>query len=158
MRLPPDVLTSTFCDKKTKIIHLKYYISHAETIEISKLVGDAGILLYTHFLRMASTDQPTITDANSASSLGWTERKARTYRLKLAKIGYFKQVRFTRPDGQKMIIYHIGKESVSNISSSKKRGLLNHALVPMQPVICQQKITNLYKSHIKNICLPINLP
>ena len=122
MHLP---LTAVFCDKPEKKIFMKYYLSAKEHLEIATTIGDAGVLLFMQYLRMASFDHPSITDEGVARSLGWTERKARRYRGELTKHGWYKQVSYTRPDGNKMINYHIGKEAVSRISKPKKE--LSHA-------------------------------
>jgi hypothetical protein len=81
-------------------------------MDIAAKLGDSAVLLYMHYLRMAATDHPVITDANAAVSLGWHERKAQKYRLALTRLGYYKQIHFTRTDGVKMIIYHVGQEAV----------------------------------------------
>jgi len=96
---------------------MKYYISSKEHLEIVKLIGDPGVLLYMQYLRLAATDHPVITDGGVAVSLGWTERKARRYRGELTKYGFFKRNKVTLTDGTKMTTYHIGKESVAAVSN-----------------------------------------
>lgn len=113
-------LVACFCDKPIKKLYLKYHISSKEHLQIAEQIGDSGVLLFMHYLRMASLDHPVITDAGVAASLGWTERKARRYRGELTKFGWYKEVRFTRPDGTKMVNYHIGKEAVERIGKSKE--------------------------------------
>lgn len=111
--------------KNKTTIYLKHYITQEEHLDIAEKIGDAGVLLYMHYLRMACMDHPHITDSNAAFSLGWTERKARRYRMALTKEGYFKQIKRTSRDGVCRIEYHIGQEAVQNIKRyriHKERG------------------------------------
>lgn len=117
MVAPP--LTSVFCEKNTKGLYMKYYIANQEHLAIAQDIGDSAVLLYMYYLRMATTEHPVITDIGAAKSLGWTERKARRYRGELTKHGWYKQVKFTRPDGTRMITYHIGREAVARLSQKK---------------------------------------
>lgn len=116
---PP--LTAVFCDKSEKKLFMKYFISTTEHLDIAKQIGDSAVLLYIQYLRMATFTHPSITDEGVARSLGWTVRKTRRYREALIKLGYYKRVSFTRPDGNKMVVYHIGKEAVSRVSASGSR-------------------------------------
>lgn len=112
-------LTAVFCDKTQVKQYMKYYISNQEHLQIAEEIGDSGVLMFMQLLRLAATDHPVITDEGVARSLGWTERKAKRYRLALTKFGWYKKKSFTRPDGVKMVTYHIGKESVGALSSNK---------------------------------------
>lgn len=105
-------VTCVFCEKKVKSLHLKYYISFIEQAELSTKLGDAAVLLYIYYLRMASNDHPIITDETAADSLGWNIRKVRRYRGELIKEGWFRQVSYTRTDGRRGVEYHIGKAAV----------------------------------------------
>ena len=116
-----SVLTAVFCDKNPVKQYMKYYISNKEHLAIAKTVGDPGVLLFMQYLRLAATDHPVITDGGVATSLGWTERKARRYRRELTNHGWFKKSSFTRPDGVKMITYHVGKESVAQLDRGESR-------------------------------------
>lgn len=92
---------------------MKYSITRTEHLEIARDIGDAGVLLYMHYLRLCSGDHPDINDEQVAKSLGWTVRKTRDIRGKLSKHGWFRQVNYTRPDKVKGTDYHIGKEAVA---------------------------------------------
>ena len=110
-----DHLTSIFCYKNQKAIYLKYYISNVEHKDITETIGDAGVILYMHYLRMASLKDPDFTDQNSANTLGWNLRKVQRYRTALTKNNYYKAIRYSRSDGYKGTDFHIGKEAVERI-------------------------------------------
>lgn len=108
------LVTSVFCEKKDKTLYFKYYISRLEQHELTGLIGDAAVLLYMYYLRMASVEHPVISDESTAWSLGWTARKVRRYRTALSKHGWYRQVSYTRTDGIRGIEYHIGKVAVAS--------------------------------------------
>lgn len=112
----PKPLNSIFCDKTSKALYLKYYISYDETQDLQTKIGDAGVLLYMHYLRMASMKEPDFTDENTARSLNWNLRKVRRYRSALASAGYYKASKYTRSDGLKGIDHHLGVDAVAKVS------------------------------------------
>lgn len=113
-------IDTIYCDKKDKKLHLSYYISTQEQREIQETIGDAGVLLYIHYLRMASMKEPDFSDRNTARSLAWNDRKVRRYRGELKKHGWYLAVGFTRTDGLKGTAYHIGKDAVARVVKKKK--------------------------------------
>jgi hypothetical protein len=108
-------LQSVFCEKKEQTLFLKYYISYPEHKEIGASLGDAAVLLYIHYLRIASTNTPDFSDENTVNSLGWTPSKVTRYRLALTNAGWYKAINYTRADGHKGTDHHLGKHAVAQL-------------------------------------------
>lgn len=117
MNLPkldsPFAETYAVCSKKATPLHTKYYVTRAERAELTEAIGDAGVILYEFYVRLASYDHPVITDEITAYSLCWNTRKVRRYREALSKAGWFAQSKYTLANDTKGMAYYIGKAAVT---------------------------------------------
>lgn len=100
------------CHKQPNAFYTKYYLSNEQRVELGKAVGDAGLLLYEYYLRMAAIGTVPMTDETAALYFGWNTRKVRRYRRALEKIGWYANVRYSLHDGRKGMAYYIGKPTV----------------------------------------------
>lgn len=92
----------------------KFFISETDRHNIIEECGDQAFMLYDYFLRMASIGTQPFDDTTAADYFKWTEDKAKRYRLKLTRAGWFKITKGTL-GGQRIpqIVYYIGKNAVA---------------------------------------------
>jgi hypothetical protein len=101
------------CNKKTKAIYTKYFVSDRERRQLISSIGDAAYMLFEYYLRMASIGDQELTDDNAALYFGWSTQKAKRNRLALSRAGFFRSTNGKLSDGTKTIHYYIGEDAVS---------------------------------------------
>ena len=100
--------------KKRQKVWVTKYLTAEERRQMIKSCGDAAVLLFDYYLKMASLNEPEEVDDDKASLyFGWTRQKAQRLRIRLTKAGWIDRTRYTLNNGNKGITYYIGKEAVT---------------------------------------------
>ncbi len=101
-------------DKRNRVSHTKYEVQEKERREILTSMGDATLLLYQYYLRMAAIPDATMEDSDAARYFDWSIRKVADNRKKLEKNGYFKKKTYKETTGNtRSITYYISKDAVN---------------------------------------------
>lgn len=103
------------CEKHSKAIYTRYYLSAKERRDLGRQAGDPGVLLYEYLLRMVSLGTQEINDETISDYFGWDIRKAKRHRLKLTKIGWYATRRYNISGNRRGISYYVGPEAVAKL-------------------------------------------
>lgn len=115
------------CRTNGKPIPMKYYLTDWERRDVIKDAGEAGCLVLEYYLRKAAINESGISDEEVAYHFGWPKQKAKRYRLKLIRHGWFSSLKYKTSKGRKAVTYYVGKEAVKD---SKRSGDLTLSKAP----------------------------
>ena len=111
--------------KLTKPFHTKYMLTAAERRKLISETSDQASMLYEYYLRMVAVAKEPLTDKSSAAYFGWTEAKAKRYRLALTAAGYFKKTQLNGKDKTIGVAYYIGKSRLGVRGAAAGRATRN---------------------------------
>jgi len=93
------------------------YFSPSQTKELLSIADSTGLVLMQHYVAIAHQPNPNMEDKTLSTMLEKSVKTIEATRLKLTKAGWFKRIKF-KTKGEAHIMYLVGKEAVSNSSSS----------------------------------------
>ena len=101
-----------------------YYVTSKQRKELIQLSGDSGALLYAFYVERSATPNYDFEDKRVAETLGWTERKVRRVRQKLASIGWFYQSTYVNRNKRKVVVTFLGYPVVHKFKQTDEPALL----------------------------------
>jgi len=98
------------------------YLTADEIREIASTLGDAALVLMTHYFAKVKTPKYDFFDDTKVStSFGWQPTKTRRIRQQLVKHGWIKRIVYTQPTTKaKVTVFYIGKEMCSKVETPEE--------------------------------------
>jgi len=109
----------TFANKSTKErgAMQTLYFNPEQTKELLSIGKEPALVLMQHYVAIAHQPNPNMEDTTLARMLNKSEGTIKNTRLLLTKSFWFKRIK-TTVKGEVCIMYAVGKQAVSNTSSS----------------------------------------
>ena len=92
---------------------LNYSLGHTERKTLIREIGIHSLVLFEYYLRLASTENALITDADAAEYFDWAPTTAKRHRLNLVKHGWLAIEKATLSNGRRVEVYYLGKDEVA---------------------------------------------
>ena len=106
-------IVSYIREKVRDDFRMKYALRETERKALISEVGVHGLVLFEYYLRMASVEGMELTDDVAADYFGWSVATTGRWRRELIKEGWFHADNARLKNGEKVIVYYLGKTEVS---------------------------------------------
>lgn len=105
-------IVSYIREKVRDEFRMKYALREIERKALISEVGVHGLVLFEYYLRMASVEGMELTDEDASEYFGWSIHTTGRWRRELIKNGWFHSDNARLNNGEKVIVYYLGKSEV----------------------------------------------
>lgn len=117
---------------------MKYALTRTERKRLIRETTVYALVLFEHYLRIASTDDVLITDQGAAEYFDWSVSTAKRWRLALVKAGWYLHRKSKSTSGDVVNLYYLGKDEVA--AASREAKSLSRRKVPLRPKLKQPDV------------------
>lgn len=112
----------------------KYSLGRTERKRLVRETNVYALVLFEHYLRIASTEDVLISDQGAADYFDWSLTTAKRWRLALVKAGWFLTKKTRSTTGEVVHIYYLGKDEVKAAGREPKDEAVKRTRPPL--IVC----------------------